>query len=325
MQRRAPNGLRGGALNTLFSATLLALTACNSTVTPRNVLDKEYTVWGAFDPTTDLQAIRIVPILESPELRTDEPLDVTVTSTNLDTGDSIVWRDSLVAYGSTSARIYIADFQPAFGSHHQLDIVPASGKPLRVYVPVPPSNDPVISSVLDYAGSIFTIAWPGASQLNAVQLTYRVQDFDCEIDEYTYDFPGISEVSEAEARLVLDLHFTADKLRGEFPDGSPDPDGPLRLPLDGLRIEAEVASSTWQMDPMLAADPEALRKADVFTNVENGFGFVGSAYPDTIRWTPTEEELSLDTTFFPLKPIDADSSNCGPIIPRPRPMAPEGT
>ena len=280
----------------LLAALAVTAAACDETIEPPDPIDQRFTLWGAFDPTGDVQAIRVVPIALSLGIAPPPLPDVTVRSTDVDTGAETVWRDSLVSYADGSVgRLAVAGFRPAFGSRHRLRVTPREGAELRVDVPVPPATAPVRQpSGLPPGDVRYVVDWPGAPQLNAVRLEYTVIEPGCATRTYTFPFPGQIEETADGWRLTMLLDDDSVRLRNKYPRPSPR-EPPPRLGLTALRVVAEVASSTWRGvpdDPVLLVQPEA------FTNVENGYGFVGSAYESSLRWSPPSEEVRRTQMFY---------------------------
>ena len=57
-----------------------------------------------------------------------------------------------------------------------------------------------------------------------------------------------------------------------------------------------VTNAEW-VPPTGVYDAELLVEPGTFSNVENGFGFVGAGYPASFRWEPSESAL-LAAGFF---------------------------
>lgn len=89
----------------LLAATLAA--GCSTEFDPRVGTDTPYALYGRLDGMRARQQLR-VESLQAP-LGTDGPLDGTVTSENLATGETLVWADSLVTLtDGTPAHLAVA-------------------------------------------------------------------------------------------------------------------------------------------------------------------------------------------------------------------------
>ena len=65
-----------------------------------------------------------------------------------------------------------------------------------------------------------------------------------------------------------------------------------------VTLEAEVASEDWRPRGTVF-DPDLLLEPEGFSNVEGGYGFVGSAYPAALTWAP-EAQAGIRAGFRPV-------------------------
>ena len=281
----------------------VAASGCDEAIDARPEIEQAYTLWGAFDPTRAEQAVRVVRIADTVRAGSGEVLDVEVLSVDLDTGEATSWRDSLVTYRDGSqGRVYRSELQPAFGSRHEFRVVPREGPPVTVYVPVPPLVEPLVAPGEGYPGDVrFRVAWPRAPQLNEIRLTYEVAIGNGAVERITVPFPGEAQESGDGWTLVLRLEQDSARLRDQIRRRPAYENGLLPVfYLYGLEIDVDVASETWRI-PEVVRNDEVLRiQPEAFTNVENGYGFVGASYRASVRWEPTANDLRRTRTFeFP--------------------------
>lgn len=268
----------------LAALVALTLAACDESIPPPDAIEETYTLWGALDPQSDVQAIRVVPITDTVGLGSPAPLGVEVRSTDLATGTETVWRDSVVTFGNGAvAHVFLADLRPRFESRHVVRVVPPAGDVVSALVPVPPLVEPIRQTTrLTASEATFPIFWPGAPQLNNATLTYYLESGTCERDTVQVEFPGTADPVEFGWQMTLRLdEDSEDVVRG------------LSMPqaLKKLTVRAEVASDGWRTPLAARTDPSLLLQPSVLTNVENGYGFVGSAYRLEISWVPNVDEL----------------------------------
>ena len=284
----------------LAAIGLAAVAGCGEAVEARPEIDQAYTLWGAFDPTLAEQAVRVVRIADTVRAGSGEALDVEVLSLDLDTGEATSWRDSLVTYRDGSqGRVYRAGLQPAFGSRHEFRVVPREGPPVTVYVPVPPLVEPRVAPGEGYPGDVrFRVAWPDAPQLNEIRLTYEVAIGSGDVERLTFPFPGEIQETDGGWTLVLRLEQDAAALREQIRRRPAYQTGLLpAFTLHGLQVDVDVASSTWRI-PEVVRNDEVLRiQPEAFTNVENGYGFVGASYAASVAWEPSADDLRRTRTF----------------------------
>jgi hypothetical protein len=262
----------------LLLAVIVA--GCADSVDPTYDADKPYTLYGVLDPTADSQALRVVPFAPDLNPREPAPVGAEVTSTDLQTGETVTWRDSLVTFGEGRfGTVYLADFRPTYRHTYRIEARREDGAVSSAEVTVPPFVEPLAQPMETPIGAVVLSAiWPAAPRLNEAQAVFVLADADCntlteavpvsrpaEPFEFGWEVP--TDFLE-DARLVLD---------NLAPNNN--------VALLDLRLRAVVSSDDWVpaggvYDPEVLVDPNAL------TNVEDGFGFVGAGYVVDVSVTP---------------------------------------
>lgn len=275
---------RGSALALigLVCASALGLAACDDAIDTPDSLRGTYTLWGALDPTSAVQSVRVVPVTDTVGLGSTAPLPVTVVSVDLATGAEAAWRDSVVVFSNGGVgHVYRAAFRPAYGSRHRVVVRRDGGGEVSAVVAVPPYVEPVFQATRLSGGVQYPVLWPGAPQLNRARVTYTVQSAaTCAVETVTRDF-GVSGPVEFGWQTVIDLGAEAQVIREAL--------GPQGLV--SIQITAEVASEDWR-PPGGVFDPEVLAEPNALGNVSGGFGFVGAAYDVATSIRPTFSELA---------------------------------
>jgi hypothetical protein len=260
----------------LLVAVLVA--GCDEEVVAPDAIGAYYTLWGSLDPTSGVQAVRVVPIQGEPRLEDPAPLDATVTSEHLQTGETVTWRDSILAFGDGSVgHVFVADTEIEYGGTYRLVVTRGDGATTAANVRVPTLVEPLRQATqISLDGVFMPVLWQGAPQLNRVAVTYRLQDATCAEFDHPVDFAGEAEPFEFGWTTTLNLRADADRILSTL--------GPLHS-VTRVTLRAEVASDEWR-PPQGVFDPEVLIEPGVFSNVERGFGFVGGAYEAAISWEP---------------------------------------
>lgn len=291
MPARPPRLRRLAAWALALGAAPLA--GCDDGIAPVPDAGAAVTLWGALDPTADTQAVRVVPVSPTLDPFTADPLDVSVTSTDLASGAVVPWRDSLVDFGANRfGHVFTAPFRPAFGGTYWLDVTPAGDdRAARAVVRVPPQIEPVRRPTRFGAGGPFEpVFWPGAAQLNAPLVTFLLEDSGCNRAPLTLPFEGAAGPTEFGWETTLSLSADAQRVFGAL--------GSSAYALVEVTLSAEVASEDWR--PRGAAfDPDLLIEPEGFSNVEGGFGFVGGAYRRALAWAP-EGPTAIQAGFRPI-------------------------
>ena len=271
-----------------FLAVLLllapALAGCEEDIASPDDLRAYYTLWGALDPESGRQAIRIVPITDTVGLGTAAPLPVTVTSVDLATGAETAWRDSVVTYFDESiGHVFLAEARPAYGSDHVIRVVDETGVETSALVKIPPLIEPIRQTPLLEGGVTYPLLWVDAPRLNRVRATYVLEDESCQTFQVTRDLDeSMAYPVEFGWAVELPLHEEARRLIQQTGQN---------LSLYDVTVSVEVASEDWR-PPGGTFDPEILVEPGTLSNVTNGFGFVGAAYEQSVRWRPLAAELN---------------------------------
>lgn len=273
--------------------TAVTLAGCEEAVVPTSSGGLQFTLYGALDPKAQTQAVRVVPIRDRLEIPAPGPLDASFTSTDLTTGEERVWRDSVVVLADgSSANVFVAPFRAQYGHTYRLVADAEGGLPASVVVEVPPRVEPL------RRGPFFTsegvseeVRWLGAPRLNAARVHVALASQTCE----PYDLSLEADVAgpvEFGWSVPVSYSQIALEVNREFGVS------PSALAILRITVDADVASAAW-VPPGGVFDPEALVEPGAFTNVTNGFGFVGASYPTRAQWAPSSE-AQLRAGFRPL-------------------------
>jgi hypothetical protein len=272
----------------LCLAAGLGLAGCDDQIDTPDSLRGTYTLWGALDPTADVQSLRVVPVTDTIGRGTAAPLPVTVVSLDLATGAETAWRDSVVTFRDGSVgHVYRAALRPAYGSRHRVVVRRDAGGEVSAIVAVPPYVEIVRQTAQLSGGVRYPVLWPGAPQVNRVRVSYLLQSAACEDPTVlTRTFSGPSGPVEFGWQTVLDLDEESRTIQMDL--------GPRVL--RGVTITGEVASEDWR-PPGGVFDFDVLAEPSALGNVDGGFGFVGAAYDVSVSFLPTFDEMNT-TTFL---------------------------
>lgn len=107
----------------LLLALAVALSACDDGFSPRADDGRAFALYGTLDGRTTRQAIRVQDLAGS-VLDTPDRLPATVTSTELSTGQTTVWRDSVVTLpDGIRAHLFVADLAVEPGDAHRIEAI----------------------------------------------------------------------------------------------------------------------------------------------------------------------------------------------------------
>ena len=275
----------GPVLGTLV--VLSSLVGCEAAFSPVTDTGRPYTLWGALDPDGGQQALRVVPINLQLDIDGDTEASAIVTSEALATGDVVTWRDSVVTYANGSnGLIYLADFQPDYGTRYRITATRSDGAATTAYVEIPALVDPLVFLPEGGSGNLTNpVAWLGAPRLNAAEVTYLIRDAGCTTLMRTLALdPVFVKPSKYGWTTDIPLSQHSGSLTGELGQG---------LSILQITVRTLVTDPEWKPPFGFDFDPEVTVEPGTVSNVENGFGFVGAAYTAEANWSPTDETLSL--------------------------------
>ncbi len=288
LKRYSAAGMRGAAL--LLALALLM--GCEEDVNPVVGTDHAFTVYGFFNPKADTQAVRLFNIEGRLEPTRPEPLDARVISVDLQQGDQRVWEDSVVQFAAFSyGHVYWSKFRAAFEHRYRLEVQRSDGVAAQVEVDVPPLSEPMLlTPTVAPAFVRIPVLWQRAPRLNRIQVRYVT---NCKSFDFTYGLdqeqvPGGSVATirfSEDARSIFDqvIFIEACNVRD--------------LRLIEVRMTVLVTNEGW-FPPTGVYDPELLVEPGTFSNVENGFGFVGAGYPTSFTWTPPDSIITAAGFFI---------------------------
>lgn len=275
--------MRRTCLLALFS--VLLFTGCEETVAPVLETEKPFTMWGFLDPTTPSQQIRVFSIDGVLEQVSSDPLPARVSVVRQDTGTEVVLRDSLLAFpDGTFGHVFVGHVPVAFDTRYEVVASHPRGEESRATVFTPPDASPAVVEIRHNRGfARVQIAWTDAPRLLGVRLVYYV-NYQRPTDPEPIHVPVtlvsgdvVGSPSSGFAVVFDPSEDFGTILQQEFiPAGRPG----FTVEVDSIDVRPFVASANWA-PPGGQFDPELLVQPGTFSNVDNGFGFVGGGYEDS--------------------------------------------
>lgn len=291
---------------TLAATTLLV--ACEETVSPILESDQQFTVFGTLDMAQDTQYVRVIPIRPTPIASEESGLAASLSSTDLTSERSLTWRDSTVVFadGSTG-HVFYARLRIQAGHTYRIEVQPDGSDVITSAETTVPAR-PVPEVIRESVTRTFTtrlhvrqsIYWDGVEtepyQIEHWYRFFRISDFsfvDLRLPYVPLNGPadGRPGVWEVDLNLVRDRDTLATMI-----------DLNRSVSLAGLGMTITMLDQAF-VPPGGRFDREALSQPGTFSNVTNGFGFIGSVGRFSVEW------LVADTTARALLyiPLDAEA------------------
>ncbi len=304
------------ASNLLLSGVLVAflcLTGCEEDVAGPSGVDAPFSMYGILNPELRTQTVLVAPVEDLLVPESGGALDAVVTSTDLGSGTTYAWRDSVVANATGQLdHIYWADFTPEYGSRHRVEAARSDGLQSSVEVNIP---EPVRIDENDPGSRILTVnvSAPSDFSLIRVDAIYGVRFYDkfepgtpCStpVKHYAFPYKGAEIKTNDGWRIKLNLFIHYETMRSYYHDDvladiddlrfrNPSTDG---LALMSLKLDLTVGNPEWNL-PEGVSIPNALGHPNILSNVENGYGFVGGGYDEDAPIYPSYRAIR-DTPFF---------------------------
>lgn len=287
--------------------TALVALGCGDKITAPPGLDEPFSMYGILNPRLPTQTLLVSPIEDLLEPM-GETIDAAVRSTDLESGDVRVWKDSVVVNETGQLdHVFWADFRPQFGSRHRIEVTRSDGASSFVEVDVPGR---VTIDQIDTGTRFLRVTIEGEEvRLIRFDLTYVVRFYDAEVDTLgpaaAYTFARSGEALRRSAGWRVDVNLDSDYALAKSAyfadyfedfDDNAEPSECAGLGLFELRVSLTIGSDDWD-PPEGVFDPRLLVQPDLISNVENGFGFVGGGYKEERSLHPSEAALA-DTWFY---------------------------
>ena len=292
MTARPPAARRALALAGPLALAALALSGCEEAVNPFVNTDRYYTVFGYLNTDRDTQYVRVIPL----RLTIDAdpgPVRAVVTTTDETTGETIVWRDSVISFfDGTEGHVFRAAFRPQHGHVYRLlvrrddgmETVARTAVPLRRQAVVAaPVADPFLPRSVEQ-----DVTWPRLdTEPLRTQVWFRLGDparpgfFRDLVLDGLYEDANSGTTTADGRRFRIRLARDADSLRRRYAIV----DAPA---LYAVGMKVAVPDAQWRA-PGGVFDPDILIEPSVFTNVEGGFGFFGSVGEMQAEWALSRE------------------------------------
>ena len=263
------------------------LAACDEPLTPIVGTERLYTLYGVFTPSRDTQSVVVIPIRD--RLDPGAPsatIDAQVRSLDLTTGEMVTWQDSLVLFDDPLQRkpfnhVYWAHLRAVPLHTYRIEVERSDGKLTLAEALVPPKPDPVVEAPRLFGQSLANqrVVWLNTKRLLNVVVSYTVRTAK---EIRTIDFPYESEQEGNQSIVEIDLSADFNAFTHLMNDGV--------VSLDTLQMYVFSVNEAWN-PPGGVFDYDLLAQPGTFSNVENGFGFVGGATEGKVGWRPDEEIL----------------------------------
>ena len=272
-------------------ALVLSASGCDSDIPGASADGQVFTLWGQLDPTTDRQVVRVEPISAT----LDGPRDVVgvVVSEDQATGETTIWRDSVVTYPDDSiGHIFLADYRPDYDSSVEFRIE-QEGEPVTyARVTIPPNVTPFFGNLVTGVRNQLDLLLPGAPRVVGAKVIYDIAGGRATsptgneyVETVVVEPQNVSSV-EFGWRVRVDFTRHVEVLRGRFQQRE------IReFNATGIRVQVAIANEEWAAPFPFTFSRDLLLQPGTVSNVRGGYGFLGAAYTIETEWVADENDV----------------------------------
>lgn len=292
-----------------------AMSGCEEHANPLVGEERPFTLFGYLNPKASNQTIRVIPIENTFAIQ--ESIDAQVFSVDLNTSEEQQWKDSLVTFEDGEiGHVFVSSFQPEYNHTYRLEVVRSDGALSSVEVTVPPEirmlpgqqvgvNFPYILEIEEQPNIVQAeVRYVGAALqpllnpiLHPVNVSYRSTEMRT-AGGWEININMINDVQ------VIKEEFEKVCLTTKW------------IKMRSMALHVFIGDSSW-VPPGGEFDERALIQPNVFSNVENGFGFFGAGYSlDTaVRPSGAARATAGFSTTAPCADVPPDDPSCEVIPP----------
>ncbi|MEQ9103372.1 MAG: hypothetical protein RIE53_01605 [Rhodothermales bacterium] len=291
----------------LYSGVALFLLAtivagCEDSVNPFIEADRFYSVYGYLDTASDEQFLRVVSLRTSFAAGGDLEFDARVFTTERESGHTVEWTDSLVAFsdGSTG-HVFKGAFRPIPGRTYDLTVERSDGVRTTASTTVPVRPDVQVDDATPFNPTTQQVTWSDIDfKPFRVEVWYRFVGAtpSSPFLEAVVVYPDIGQrlgnlIQGNKWQVVVTLAGDKEDVTDEL--GMSEDARPQLL---GIGMRLTMTDDQWR-PPDGVFDREVLSQPGTFSNVENGFGFFGAVNQFTVEWVLNEQQAELAGYSFP--------------------------
>ncbi len=279
-----------------FMLAIILFMGCEEDVVGVLGTERPFSLYGVFTPGPDTQWVRVFSIENQLQLTPPEPLDAAFISTNLTTGETHVWRDSITQdERGFYSHLFWAPFAVNYGERHRVEVTRGSdGQVSSAEVEIPVQSELVeLDPVVQFRDVIQPVLVEGATaRLIQIELSYRLinsPSAESESPEVFLNYDGKQRTTPDGWVVDVELSEDIQVLREELAKtGNWFPS--FGVGVTSMTLRMMVVDDAWN-PPDGEFNPEVLVQPGTLSNVENGFGFIGAGYRIDITWRPPADAL----------------------------------
>ena len=290
LSKSCTRSFRRLGLGLCLAAVLLS--ACKESVDTRLEITHPFSLFGLINPKADTHAVRVFEIKGEIELIRVEPINAHVRSTLMQTGEQQAWRDSVVQLAGRNYRhVYWTTFTALAGETYKLEVIRSDGETSTAITTVPPpvNLDVLEPDTLTRNQALMPVLIRGRPpalpriDVEYVVVGFREEGSDPVFKPLTFNYVGRPAKVDDGWLLEIDLIDDFSEIYKAFDDDSNVTTDVIDL--REIRLSVHVGDENW-VSPAGVFDADLLAEPGLFSNVDNGFGYFGSGYVESVVFRP---------------------------------------
>lgn len=261
---------------------LAALAGCDGTFEPFEEADVAFSLFGYLDVAADTQFVRVGALRSG--AFADAPVEAVVTLEDVETGETVTLRDSVVRFGNgATVHNFWTTMPLAHEATYRLTVTPLDGDPAAtasalIETPPPFPTPEFESGISQYSSPEFpptaqSMAFSGVEQMADLRITYVIEEPEMAV---------VVSYLDRLQRSPQGLYSVAFNAYADVQRAISGSAGEACPRLRAAHVFAAAATDAWPN--LLDLDPETLALPSTVTNVEGGIGYVGGVETKRGTW-----------------------------------------
>ncbi len=275
---------------------ICCLTGCDESVNPFIESDRIFSVYGALDMGADTQWVRVVPIDTSLFVEAQPTIDARVFITDVTTGQQQEWTDSLFTFRDGSkGHVFYAPLRVQPDHTYRLEFTRSDGQTATAETTIPPTPTVTVgepqrfSSPSGVVDVNIPVTWGVDRAPAAIRTWYRFSlSAPSHFVDIGIDYPTADINSEPGWTVLVlmtkDRQVISEKIT------------PESFFFLGMGMQIVVYDEKF-VPPGGVFDPDVLAQPGTLSNVEQGFGFIGSIGRFDTQWV-VDERTARDLGYI---------------------------
>lgn len=264
---------------------------CEEQANPFVGQEQPYTVFGYLNPKSNTQLIRVIPVAGSIGALNPDMIDAAVITINLETGIQHTWKDSLITFESGgTGHVFVSHFTPNHGESYRLEVTRSDGAVSSAEVTIPPDasarpqQNPFNPAILGYF--IESAVEPNIVQADMEYIAAALQPPVVGNPIFLpLNTSHRDKITPATNGWLVEVDLRADfrVIREAFIQNCLTTD---YMSVRSMRFTLFFGDENW-IPPGGIFDPEVLVQPDLFSNIDNGYGFFGAGFAFSFNAVPS--------------------------------------